>query len=240
MGIHRIPDSNVVISGRQKGGALGILFGPIGLAVQSSANASETTAKVQNLEDSLRFDAKGKAGELIGAILADETLQQHFRLSADPSSPTLNVTPYVVITFVNETEVRPYVVLKTKLATGAPNESPKAIKYFCCEGKPLLLDGANGLIENNGARLKELLTSELETALQVMLRDRSEPFVRDKGKRVATNGYLPFVGKPLKFKGYDLGRYKDYSLIDFGTGMLVFGGVNIAEPGSLEITPVTK
>ncbi|MFD2579900.1 hypothetical protein ACFSTD_17770 [Novosphingobium colocasiae] len=26
MGIHRIPDSNVVISGHQKGGALGLLF----------------------------------------------------------------------------------------------------------------------------------------------------------------------------------------------------------------------
>ena len=53
------------------------------------------------------------------------------------------------------------------------------------------------------------------------------------GERV----YFPFNGKPIKFKGYDLGRYNDYSLIEFRSGMMVFGGVNIAEPSSLEITP---
>ena len=32
-------------------------------------------------------------------------------------------------------------------------------------------------------------------------------------------------------------NFDDYALIDFPSGMLVFGGVNIAEPGSLEIVP---
>jgi hypothetical protein len=101
----------------------------------------------------------------------------------------------------------------------------------------LPLSGENGLAENNGVRLKELLTSELETAIRVMLLDRSQPYPRDDKAKVSVNGYLPFVGKPVKFKGYDLGRYHDYSLIEFRSGMLVFGGVNIAEPSSLEITP---
>lgn len=238
MGIHRIPDSNVVISGHQKGGALGLLFGPVGMVVQSSANAGDGTAKVQSMEDDLRIDAITKAGELTQAILADGNYQQAFQLGSTPGGRTLNVVPYVVITFQNETDVRPYIVLKTKLATGAPNESPKALKYFCCEGKAFPLLGENGLAANGGARLKELLTAELETAIQVMLLDRSTPYIRDKSARVNTNGFLPFVGKPLKMRGYDLGRYKDYSLIDYQTGILVFGGVNIVEPGALEITPV--
>jgi hypothetical protein len=39
LGVHRIPDSNVVISGYQGGGAMGILFGAVGMLVQSSVNA---------------------------------------------------------------------------------------------------------------------------------------------------------------------------------------------------------
>ena len=234
MGVHRIPDSNVIISGHQKGGGLGMLFGIVGVAIQSSANASGGTDKVRSVEDDLRFNATAKATELTGAIVADGKFGQRFTLQAADS--TLNVVPYIVITFQNETEVRPYIVLKTKLYTPA-DQSPKAQKYFCCEGKALPLTGPNGLAENGGAGLKALLAAELETAIRVMLRDRSQAYPRDKQSRITVKGYLPFVGKPFKMKGYDLGHYDDYALIDFSSGMLVFGGVNIAEPGSLEIIP---
>ena len=234
MGVHRIPDSNVIISGHQKGGGIGMLFGVGGMAIQSSANASGGTARVRSVEDDLRFNATAKATELTGAIVADGKFGQRFTLQAADS--TLNVVPYIVITFQNETEVRPYIVLKTKLYTPA-DQSPKAQKYFCCEGKALPLTGPGGLAENGGAGLKTLLAAELDTAIRVMLQDRSQPYPRDKQSRIVVNGYLPFVGKPFKMKGYDLGHYDDYALIDFTSGMLVFGGVNIAEPGSLEIVP---
>jgi len=235
MGVHRIPDSNVIISGHQKGGGIGMLFGVVGMAIQSSANASGGTARVRSVEDDLRFDATAKATELTGAMLAaDGKFGQRFTLQA--ADNMLNVSPYIVITFQNETEVRPYIVLKTKLYT-AGDQSPKAQKYFCCEGKALPLTGANGLAENSGAGLKALLTAELETAIRVMLQDRAQPYIRDKEQRITVKGYLPFVGKPFKMKGYDLGHFNDYTLIDFPSGMLVFGGVNIAEPGSLEVQP---
>ena len=96
------------------------------------------------------------------------------------------------------------------------------------------VSGENGLTENGDARLKEVLTAELETAIHVMLQDRSQPYPRDNQAKISVRGYLPFVGVPIKFKGYDLGRFNDYSLIEFrGSG--TFSGVNIAEPGSLEI-----
>jgi hypothetical protein len=237
MGVHRIPDSNVVVSGHQKGGGIGMLFGIVGVAIQSSANASGGTGKVRNVEDDLRFDATAKATELTNAILtADEKHRQLYSLAATTSGSTLSVSPYIVITFQGENEVRPYIVLKSKLYT-ATDQSPKAEKYFCCEGKALPLSGPGGLAENNGAGLKALLTAELETAIRVMLQDRAQPYVRNKDTRITVKGYLPFVGKPMKMKGYDLGKFNDYSLIDFSSGMLVFGGVNIVEPGALEVLP---
>ena len=234
MGVHRIPDSNVIVSGHQKGGGIGMLFGIVGVAIQSSANASGGTAKVRDVQDDLRFNATAKATELTGAILADGKFGQRYTLQA--ADNMLNVSPYIVITFQGENEVRPYIVLKTKLFTAA-DQSPKAQKYFCCEGKALPLSGPGGLAENGGAGLKTLLAAELDTAIRVMLQDRAQPYTRNKDTRITVKGYLPFVGKPFKMKGYDLGRYNDYALLDFPSGMLVFGGVNIAEPGSLEVLP---
>jgi hypothetical protein len=156
MGVHRIPDCNVVISGHQKGG-IGFLFGVVGLLAQSAANTQTGTGKVRNVQDDLRFDVTANASELTGAILADDRYRQLFTLSPQAGGGTLTVVPYVVITFEGENDIHSYVVLKTKLNTGAPGESPKTIKYFCCEGKPLPLTGENGLAENGGAGLKELL-----------------------------------------------------------------------------------
>lgn len=235
MGVHRVPDSNVIISGHQ-GGGIGALFGPIGMLVQSSINAEAGTGKVRNVEDDLRFDVRAKAIEMTNTIMAGDKFRTAFTLTPQPGGSTMTVTPYVVLTFVKKTEdVRPYIVLKTKVATGG--DSGKAIKYFCCEGKPVPLAS---LTENSGARLKELLTAELDTAINVMLLDRSQPFPRNDEAKIATSGLLPFVGKPLKWKGFDLGRYKDYNLVEFRGGAIVFSGVNIVEPGALEITPVVK
>ena len=237
MGVHRIPDSNVVISGQQGGGGIGMLFGVVGLLVQSSINAEAGSGKVRNVEDDLRFDVRAKAIEMTNSIMAGDQFRTAFTLTpAQPGGSTMTVTPYVVLTFVKKTEdVRPYIVLKTKVATGS--DSGKTIKYFCCEGKTLPLAS---LTENNGARLKEFLTAELDTAINVMLLDRSQPFPRNDEAKLATNGLLPFQGKPLKWRGFDLGSYKDYRLIEFRGGIIVFSGVNIVEPGGLEITPVVR
>lgn len=238
MGVHRIPDSNVVVSGYQGGGGIGMLFGVVGMLVQSSINAQTGTGKVRNVEDDLRFDVRARAIEMTNAIMAGDKFRGAFTLTPQPGGSTMEVTPYVVLTFVKKTDdLRPYIVLKTKVTDGTTGDKGKTIKYFCCEGKP---EPLTGLTENNGARLKEVLNAELGTAINVMLLDRSQPFPRNDAAKLDTNGLLPFLGKPLKWRGFDLGRYEDYNLIEFRGGLFVFSGVNIVEPGALEITPVVK
>ena len=132
MGAHRIPDSNVIISGHQKGGGIGILFGVVGMLVQSTANADTGRKAVGNAQDSLRFDVAAKAAEMTATIVADDRYKRKFTLSPNAGGGTLSVVPYVVITFVSETDVRPYVVLKTKLDSGSPGATSQTTKYFCC------------------------------------------------------------------------------------------------------------
>ena len=240
MGVRRIPDSDIVVSGHQKGGALGLLFGVVGMAVQSSANTQAGERRTENIQDALRFDVAGKTSEMIAAIMAEAPFQGGYTLTAATDPAALSIVPFVVLTFVNETDVRPYIVLKTKPGEATGGEKPKTIKYFCCEGPALPLIGEDSLTANNGEKLKALLTSELDTAIRMMLLDRRQPFPRIDEARLDINGSLPFIGKPSKCRGRHQVPYNDYRLIEFRGGILVFGGVHAVEPGALEITPYVK
>ncbi|MCU0891445.1 MAG: hypothetical protein MUE77_06795 [Sandarakinorhabdus sp.] len=240
MGVKRIPDSNIVVSGHQKGGALGMLFGVVGVAIQSAANTDAGGKRTNDIQDALRFDVAGKTSELTANILTEEAFRGAYTLATEESPSAVSVVPYIVLTYVNETDVRPYIVLKTKLEPEASSKKPRTIKYFCCEGPAMPLTGEGSLTDNNGEKLKALLTTELETAVRIMLADRHQPFARNDDARLDINGSLPFVGKPLKWRGWDLGSYKDYRLIEFRGGIMVFGGVHAVEPGALEIAPYVK
>jgi hypothetical protein len=240
MGVKRIPDSNIVVSGHQKGGALGMLFGVVGMAIQSAANTDAGGKRTNDLQDALRFDVTGRASELAGSILAEESFRGAYTLATAESPSGVTMVPYIVLTFVNETDVRPFIVLKTKLDPEAGSKKPRTIKYFCCEGPAMPLAGEGSLTANNGEKLKALLNAELDTALRIMLMDRRQPFARNDDARLDVNGSLPFVGKPFKWRAWDLGNYKDYKLLEFRGGILVFGGVHAVEPGALEITPYVK
>lgn len=240
MGVKRIPDSNIVVSGHQKGGRLGLLFGVVGMAIQSAANTDAGGKRTNDIQDALRFDVTGRSKELATSILAEEAFSGSYTLATEESPSAVSVVPYIVLTFVNQTDVRPYIVLKTKLDPGADKDKPRTIKYFCCEGPAMPLTGEGSLTENNGEKLKALLNTELETALRIMLLDRRQPFARNDDAKLDVNGSLPFVGKSFKWRGWDLGTFKDYRLIEFRGGILVFGGVHAVEPGALEITPYVK
>jgi hypothetical protein len=240
MGVKRITDSNIVVSGHQKGGALGLLFGVVGVAIQSAANTDAGGKRTNDIQDALRFDVAGRASELASGILAEESFRGGYTLATEESPSAVSVVPYIVLTYVNETDVRPYIVLKTKLEPEAGSKKPRTIKYFCCEGPAMPLIGEDSLTENNGEKLKALLNTELDTALRIMLTDRRQPFARNDDAKLDVNGSLPFVGKSFKWRGWDLGSYKDYKLIEFRGGILVFGGVHAVEPGALEITPYVK
>lgn len=240
MGVKRIPDSNIVVSGHQKGGPLGLFFGVVGMAIQSAANTDAGGKRTNDIQDALRFDVTGRTNELVTTILAEDQFKGGYTVVTEESPSAVSVVPYIVLTFVNETDVRPYIVLKTKLDPEAGSKKPRTIKYFCCEGPAMPLTGDNSLTANNGEKLKALLNTELDTALRLMLTDRRQPFARNDEARLDVNGSLPFVGKSFKWRGWDLGSFKDYRLIEFRGGILVFGGVHAVEPGALEIAPYVK
>ena len=96
MGVHRIPDSDVVVSGYQGGGGIGMLFGVVGMLVQSSMNAQTGTGKVRNVEDDLRFDVRAKAIEMTNTVMAGDKFRRAFTLTPQPGGSTMTVAPWDV------------------------------------------------------------------------------------------------------------------------------------------------
>ena len=235
MGAYRVPDSNLIISGYQKGGAVGLLFGPIGLIAQSAVNSGAAKGSVSNTGDALRIDIAQQAVKATQAALTSDRYAQNFTATADPRGPTLTVVPYVVITFKTDTDVRPYVFLKARLNTGRPGDASRSTRYICCVGQAFPLTGEAGLTANGGEPFRKLVEQELETAVKLMLDDVASPYVRDKAKMTHIEAAFPFGRTKLKLKGYILSEDQDSVIVDL-PGIFVFTGVEIMDKSAISYT----
>src|SRR5689334_21793802 len=72
MGTYRVPNSDVIISGHQKGGAAPILlFGVIGMAIQGSVNAHNGKEAIAEMEQALTFSIDDEAKAKLQAAMAN-------------------------------------------------------------------------------------------------------------------------------------------------------------------------
>jgi len=235
MGAYRVPGGNLIISGYQKGGALGLLFGPVGLIAQGAVNSEAAKGSVSETGDALRIDIAQQAAKVTQTALASDRYAQKFTATAAAGGPTLTVIPYVVLTFKTDTDVRPYVFLKAKLTTGRPGESSRPTRYICCVGQALPLAGESGLTANGGDPFRKLVEQELETAVKLMLDDVASPYVRDKAKLTHIEAAFPFGRTKLNLKGYILSEDQNSVVVDL-PGIFVFTGVEMMDRSAVSYT----
>lgn len=115
LGTYRVPNSDLIISGHQKGGAAPmLLFGPIGVAVQSGINSSRGKESMASAEQALTFSIDEEAKAKRQAALADPAYAGQFTADATPDRK-FEVTGAVVMSFANAQDVLPYVTLRVKL-----------------------------------------------------------------------------------------------------------------------------
>ena len=108
IGTYRVPNSDVIISGHQKGGAAPILlFGLVGLAVQHGVNASNGKEAAIAAEQALTFLIDEQAKEKLNAALANSAYANKFTAETTPGRK-FQITGAVVMSFADELEVLPY------------------------------------------------------------------------------------------------------------------------------------
>lgn len=155
-------------------------------------------------------------------------------------TPQLTLLPFVVLSYVNDTDVRPYVVVKTTLkdATGAQVWSSR---YISASAQARPFAGDNGWLSDSGQPLKQALEQSLRRSVDVMLRDVAGKTLRDPAKWMYVGGQYAFVKQPLKVKGnlvLDEGEYIAFTprLGD----VVVFTGVNIFDRKIVAISDATE
>ncbi len=233
-GAYRVPDTSVIISGHQKGGVLGVMFGALGVLAQSAANSEAGKGSVSDTQDVLRIDVVGDASEITHEALRSEKYSSTFTSAADTGGPTLSVTPYVAITFESDTQVRPFIVLKATLKSGRSGDASRSTRYFCCVGQPLPLTGEGSVTANGGQLLKDLLKHELERAVRVMLDDTANPYPRDEHKLINVEANYPFVRPRMKLRGYELWEDDNTVVVALkASSLVVFSGVQIMDKSAI-------
>jgi len=242
IGTYRVPDSHVIISGHQKGGmGPAVLFGLIGLAVQHAANASAGQEAVQEIEEALRINLKEEGQEIARKLISSERYTKSFRTEVDAASPSLSVITAVVMSYVTETDVRPYVVLKASLHDPKTKETVWTTRYFSSNGKTLPLAGEVSWTANKGEELKRTVSTNLERTVAFMLADVSSPYARDDTKLTMVQGTFPHVPQRLQTVGYRLSE--DDQTIAFVPKLgdvIVFTGVNLMDKSTTVYRVATK
>lgn len=241
IGTYRVPESDVIISGHQKGGAMpAVLFGLVGLAVQAGINSHNGKETMASAEQALTFSIDEEAKTKLLAALTNPAYASKFTSEVTPDRK-FEVTGAVVMSFANELEVLPYVTLRVKLMGNNGKSKLWTTRYIASTGarRPLVGDGS--WTENGGAVLRTQVSALLDIAIETMLKDIATPYPRDEASLTNVHGFFVHVNKPLQVVGYKLSEENGRMLFlpNLGT-TIVFAGVNVMDTASVWQQPATK
>lgn len=240
IGTYRIPDSQVILSGHQKGQAAGMLFGLIGVAITHAVNADAGAKAVKDTEDILRVKLNEPLMAEVARATSQAPLNAKFTSSGNGTAPELLLTPGLVLTYLNDADVRPFVVIKASL-TGADKKPIWTTRYIASTGASRPLAGDGSWTDQNGAALKSTMQASIEQAVRVMLNDVSNPYKRDDAALSTVQGQFPFMKQRLQLMGYKLTEDDRYlAFIPKLGDVLVFAGVNVLDKQDALARDATK
>lgn len=240
-GIHRVPNSQVIISGHQSGGWVSSILGPIGITLQSAIDSDSSETAIQDTEALLQF----KLTEAADAIADDLIVQPEFAGAytnfATTRTPVLEVKSAVILTFQNETDVKPYVLLQAALKDARANTDIWWSRYISSSGPARPFSGENGWTANDGKAFEDNISENLQEAIKLMLTDVATPFPRLASESVTVQGYYPYVRYKMQTVGYKL--YETDTTLAYVPKLgdaIVFSGVHLIDKSTVDIRPTQQ
>jgi hypothetical protein len=236
IGTYTVPDSDVVISGYQRGNA-GFLFGVIGVLAQDAIQSSNGAAAVKNVRNALTLHLAPQTVALTQKAIASGAYGQAFSAPGDAGGPKLTVVPYVVLTFVNDTDVMPYVILKTTLSGTGHDWTTR---YIASSGQPTVLEGENSLTADGGKKLKAALDRDLDWAVKAMLDDIANHRPRDPAHMIYVETGVPFIRQRMGLPGFELSEDGETLVyVPKVADAVVFSGVFVLDKAAVAYRPAT-
>lgn len=235
IGAYKIPESDVVVTGHQRGQAGAAMFGLIGIAIAHAANSNGSAAGVSNTEQILRIKLADQTRVAIENEIAQQSLGD--KLTTGTGATQLDVTSALLLSYVNDTESRPFAVLKVAL-TGAGRRPLWETRYFASTGEVRPLEGVNGWTANGGEPLKAAIATSLQRAVRVLLNDVTRPYARDDKEMMIVEGGFPYLRQRLQIKGYRLTEEDNYIAFVPKIGdVMVLAGVNVLDKSATVYRP---
>jgi hypothetical protein len=227
LGVHQIPDTSVYVSGHQGAAGVGMLFGVIGVAIAHAAAQQTGETRTKDTQDALRIDVVGATGRLLAEELARRGDGGRFASPGGPSDGAIEIAPFLVLNFVGEDQVRPWVVLVSRLKDADGKEQWKT-RYIASIGETRLLAGDRGWAADGGAPLRATVDEALRVALGVFFKDVGGTLRQANPRPVKVKAQWVWI-KPVLEMPARLLEENDEMLVVLPevSDAIVFAGVNI-------------
>ncbi|MBI2161198.1 MAG: hypothetical protein HYU25_12640 [Candidatus Rokubacteria bacterium] len=214
------------------------------MASSSAAAKATGASKTKDFEAQLRLDIPKIAEQVLAEELERHTDGGRFATADASSDASLEIMPYLVVTFIGNDQVRPWVVLGTRLKDSGGR--PKwGRQYFAGVGEVRQLGGEQGWASNDGAPLRAAVDRNLRLAIDVILREASGALSHTTGRSVKVEGNWAWRKEPMELAAQVLHESEEILVVDpkisfFIEGSMFVEGVNILDKKAVTLTAEPK
>lgn len=237
---YQIPDTSVYVSGHEGAASVGALFGPIGVALAIATARSTGARKTEDHQAQLRLDVPKLTDEVLMEELRRRGEAGRFGAAGRPGGDGLEIIPSLVVNFVGNDHVRPWVVLRTALKDPGGKEKWKT-NYAAGVGEIRPLGGESGWASDDGAPWRRAVDRNLRLAIDVLLRDASGTLPRGSGRMVNVKAQWVWVKEPSEETAEVLHETEEVLVvIPQVTDNHFFAGISILDRKSVVVTTKVK
>ena len=234
-GTYAIPDSQVRVAGHQNIGTGSLAFGIFGVMASISSNSATGEKLVRDTEEKLKIKLNDRVLAVAKDLIASEAFREKYAIEKANNASSVLFTPGLVLTFATDTEVIPYIVLKTHLRDSGGSEVWMS-RYLIPAGKPRPMIGEGGWMDNDGVALNDAIQSGLEAGLRFALNDIRAPYPRDTNSKVYVVTRMTYLRTRVRGAFLKLMEDERFIAISFRAGGLT--GIHLLDKaGITEVRP---
>jgi hypothetical protein len=241
LGGYIVPNSDVILSGHQKGENAAVFFGIIGLGISGSINEGRGKESVNEFEESLRISLAKEARSIIEKLISDEQFSSKFTTAPSPNRPQLEISGAVALTRHFDGNAGVFVILKVDMMSKTSRDRIWTTRYMASTSPVRPITGDGGWFAEDSTKFRNAVRQDLEVTLRTMMQDISAPFDRESGEMTFVQGHFPYFKDHFQTKGFKLFENSDrLILLPRVADTIPLSGVVILDKGSYIHRPAVK
>ena len=185
---------------------------------------------LEGLEEAVHINLTSQANHVVRQLIATGQYANYFATSPAPSPSELSVFTTVILSYVTDTDIVPFILLKAILSDLSIESKIWEARYFASSGESLPMVGESSWVELGAEGTERVLIPHLKRAIEFMLSDISSPRVRDDGRLYMVQGRFPYMQQRLQTVGYKLDE--DNQAIYFAPKIpdsMAFSGIHVLD-----------